>query len=285
MDLDLYVYRTGTGGRPVGSSVARGTTREGVAESATYLAVGPVEPGRYLAVVDNYCSRDADDDPRSPDPAVTAPCGIGAEVPDEDAFTGTAALDNQPPAVSLDGPLTGLTGQDLVFTAAATDVDGTVTGFRFDLDGDDLEEDSEASQNTATLDFEAPGTYVVGVRATDDGGATGLATRTVTIAKAPEPRPASPLRSFSLSAARFGGRSRTPLVVRYRLRERARVSVTLYRGSRRVRRISAGVRERRRTYRVVLRPRHLRRGLYTVRIVVRGASGRVAAARLSARRR
>ena len=74
-------------------------------------------------------------------------------------------------------------------------------------------------------------------------------------------------------------------MVRYRLRERARVSLTLYRGSRRIRRISAGVRERRRTYRVVLRSAHLRRGLYTVRIVVRGASGRVQAARLSARRR
>ena len=53
-------------------------------------------------MVDNYCSRDADDDPRSPSGRDRA-CGIGEEVPDEDAFTGAAALDNQPPAVTSTG--------------------------------------------------------------------------------------------------------------------------------------------------------------------------------------
>jgi hypothetical protein len=193
-------------------------------------------------------------------------------------------LDNLPPSVTLTGPDAGVTGQQLRYAAAASDPDGTVVGYRFDLDGDDLDEGSEAAGNTAELKFDAPGTYVLGVRATDDGGGIGTASKTITITKAPKPKPKPPIASASLKRRTFGGSRRHALVLRYRLRERARVNVVLYRGKKRVRRISAGVRERRRTYRVYVRPQHLRRGTYTVKLTVDGSSGRRQVARLSARR-
>ena len=275
VDLDLYVYAATRANRPVGSAVARGVLREGAAETAGFTTGAPLAPGRYLIVVDNYCSRDAD---------VPGGCGIGEEVPDEDAFSGQADLDNLPPAVTLDGPDRGVTGQELRYTASAADPDGTVAEYRFDLDGDDLDEGSEATANTAEVKFDSPGTYVLGVRATDDGGAVGTATRTITVTKAPKARPKPPIAAATLRRKTFGGARDHALVLRYRLRERARVSVVLFRGSKRVRRVSAGVRERRTTYRVIVRPQHLRRGMYTLRLRVDGSSGRRQTARLSARR-
>jgi hypothetical protein len=275
VDLDLYVYRATAEGRPIGAALAQGTQRAGNSEVATFTTGAPLAAGRFVVVVDNYCSNDAD---------VPGGCGIGAEVPDEDAFTGQADLDNLPPVVTIDGPDGGVTGQALDYTATATDPDGTVTGYRFDLDGDDLDEGSEATANAAEVRFDSPGIYVLGVRVTDDGGAIGTATRTITIAKAPKPRPKPPVTSATLRRPTFGGTRRHPLVLRYRLRERARVNVVLLRGRKRIRRVSAGVRERGRTYRVVVRPGHLRRGAYTLRLTVAGASGRRQVVRLSAKR-
>jgi hypothetical protein len=275
VDLDLYVYKATGANRPVGAAVATGVQREGASETASFTTGAPLQPGRYLIVVDNYCSSDAD---------VPGGCGIGEDVPDEDAFSGQADLDNLPPTVTLAGPDAGVTGQELRYTATATDADGTIAGYRFDLDGDDLDEGSDATANTAAVKFDAPGTYVLGVRATDDGGAIGTAMKAITITKAPKPKPKPPIASVSLKRPTFGGRRDHALVLRYRLRERARVSVVLYRGSKRVRRVSAGVRERRRTYRVIVRPQPLRRGRYTLRLTVEGASGRRQVARLSARR-
>jgi PKD domain len=275
VDLDLYVYRASGANRPLGAALASGTLRDGNSETASFTTGAPLPPGSYLIVVDNFCSADAD---------VAGGCGIGADVPDEDAFTGQADLDNLPPVITLSGPDGGVTGQELRYTATATDPDGTVTGYRFDLDGDDLDEGSEATANTAEVKFDAPGTYVLGVRVTDDGGGVGTASRTLTIKKAPKAKPKPPIASASLRRPTFGGTRRHALVLRYRLRERSRVNVVLFRGKKRVRRVSAGVRERRTTYRVFVRPGHLRRGAYTLRLTVEGASGRRQVARLSARR-
>ena len=84
----------------------------------------------------------------------------------------------------------------------------------------------------------------------------------------------------------FGGRKRNKLVVRYRLREPGRAIVSLYRGKRRISRLSAGNRVANRTYKITIDPRRLRRGAtYTVRLFVRSADGRrVQRARLSAKR-
>ena len=73
-------------------------------------------------------------------------------------------------------------------------------------------------------------------------------------------------------------------MVRYRLRERSRVTVSLYRGSKRVRRLSRGSKRANRTFRIVVAPRGLRRATYTVRLSARTASGKRQRARLSSRR-
>ncbi|HZI90120.1 MAG TPA: penicillin acylase family protein [Thermoleophilaceae bacterium] len=89
------------------------------------------------------------------------------------------------------------------------------------------------------------------------------------------------LRSATLGSPVFGGRSGRPLRLRYKLRRRARVSVSLLRGKRVVRRLRPRAR-RAGTRRAAFRARGLPRGVYRVRLVVRAGgkrSGTVLAAR------
>ena len=77
-------------------------------------------------------------------------------------------------------------------------------------------------------------------------------------------------------------------MITYRLREKARVEIKLRRGAgtgKLVRVIERGVRSGSRYHRIRLRPTHLRRGRYVVRIFVQGASGKRQVAQLAARRR
>ena len=65
IDLDLYVYRVNAAGRPTAPAIARSAGKGVATERAVYAPPGTtVEPGRYLVVVDNVCSRDADRRPR-----------------------------------------------------------------------------------------------------------------------------------------------------------------------------------------------------------------------------
>jgi hypothetical protein len=291
VNLDLTVYRVGPDGRVAGVAVARSATSGSASELATYAPPDgrPIEPGRYLVVIDNVCSRDADDDPRSPNPAKRADCGIGEELPDEDDFSGSVTLGNQYPAVTLTGPDAGEPQQALTFTALAEDRDGAIAGYWFDLDGNGTYEHDGHGSASAATSFDDLGSYTVGVQVLDDAGAVAYGARTVTIAEPPREavpaRSRPPLLSFRLNRRTFGGARNRRLIVSYRLRERARVNVVLRRGSRFVRRIGAGVRRARRTYRIALKPARLRRGVYTVSIAVAAASGRVQVARLSSRRR
>ena len=72
----------------------------------------------------------------------------------------------------------------------------------------------------------------------------------------------------------------------YRLREAGRVILSLYRGKKRIGRLSAGNRRGNRAYRVKVSSRRLRKGAtYRVRIFVRSADGtHVQRARVSAKR-
>ena len=88
------------------------------------------------------------------------------------------------------------------------------------------------------------------------------------------------LRSFKLARPVFGGRSRTPLRVAYRLTRPARVTLTVTRGSRVVLRRTAR-RAAGRTYRLALAPPA--RGSYRVRLTAEGGGLR-ARSTLTARR-
>jgi hypothetical protein len=287
VNLDLALYREGPTGEALAPALARSTSTARRASEAVAYAPSPgtVEPGRYVVVVDNYCSRDADDDPRTDAPD-RANCGIQPPAADEDAFEGTITLGNQLPTVALTVPEGAVTGQPVTITANAEDRDGSIDGYWFDLDGDGIYEEDADGIPRADATFDAPGTYSVGVQVLDDDGAAALARASVVVRRARRTRAErDPIWSFRANVRSFGGRQGRRLAITYRLRERARVSVSLRRGGRHVRRIAAGVRRARRSYRIVLKPARLRRGVYTVRLTVLGASGKRQTAELTARRR
>jgi hypothetical protein len=282
VDLDLSIYRVDATGRAAPPVLARSAAKGSDVERATYAPAGTtVEPGRYLVVVDNVCSRNAD-----PRPAGAPNCYAGPEVPDEDEFEGTVTLGNQAPTVTLSGPASVRAKETATFRATANDPDGTISTYLFDLDGDGTYElDSDGMPEASTI-FPTRGPRTVGVQVLDDSGAAAFATYDVRVARAartPDPRP--PLSTFKLNRRSFGGRAARTLVITYRLREKARVEVKLRRGERLVRLIDRGVRKRRRYYRIRLKPAHLRRARYTVRIFVQAASGKRQVAQLKARRR
>jgi hypothetical protein len=285
IDLDLSVYRLRSDGSPEGPAIARSAAKDRSTERAVY-APGTVEPGRYLVVVDNVCSRDRDDDPRTPDPSDRANCGIGAEVPDEDDFEGTITLGNQAPKVTLTGPASVRAKETATFRATASDPDGTISTYLFDLDGNGTYELDSDGIPEASATFATRGRRTVGVQVLDNSGAAAFASWDVTVTRPVDTRP--PLRTFRLSRTTFGGAAKRSLVITYRLREKARVEIKLRRGAgtgKLVRVIERGVRNGRRYHRIRLRPSHLRRGRYVVRIFVQGASGKRQVAQLAARRR
>ena len=311
LDFDVYVYRAdATGdafGDPIAQSAAGPLDND---EDALYIPARetnsqtfqqtsrPVEAGSYAIFVDNWCTDN--DDPIAE--LVTSIVGedlCPRDSPDEDDFSGKVTYteflpDNQAPTTGLSGPDRVATGDEATFTANASDPDGSITEYTFDLDGDGRFEYDNAQIQAVTTRFQTPGTYNVGVRAVDNGGAAAYAARTVTVTGSPTTtaaagqKPAIPrlLSSFRLNRPVFGGRKRNRLVVRYRLREPGRAIVSLYRGKRRIQRLSAGNRRANRTYRINISPNKLRKGAtYTVRLNVRSADGkRTQSARLSAKR-
>jgi sirohydrochlorin ferrochelatase len=168
----------------------------------------------------------------------------------------------------------------------ADDLDGTIVTYLFDLDGDGVYELDSDGISKVPVTFPKRGPHTIGVQVLDDSGAAAIATKTIAVTRAikkPNTRP--PLVSFTLSRPSFGGRAGKSLVIRYRLREKARVEVKLRRRGKLVRVIGRGVRKAKRTYRIVLRPTHLRRGVYTVRIAVDSASGKKQVEQRTSRRR
>ncbi len=83
------------------------------------------------------------------------------------------------------------------------------------------------------------------------------------------------LRTFKLERPVFGGRRGTPLAGSYRLATRARVTVTITRAGKIVRRFATSERQADRTIRFSLRARGLPRGDYTVRLVAQSGEDQV----------
>ena len=298
IDLDVYVYRQRPNGTLDPSPVAQSASVADPERATRFepIAGDPIRTGRYWVYVDNWCSNDFD-------PIVVrfleGSCTGDATAPlsnvDEDDFVGQVTFtpfsrDNKLPTAGISGPDSGLTGQGLAFSGSGSDSDGTIENYSFDLDGDGrFEYDNGKSAGPATARFEQPGTYSVGVRVADDRGGTAYASKKVTISGPPvivTSKSLGLLSSFKLNRPVFGGRKGAKLVVRYRLREPGRAIVSLYRGTKRVKRLSSGNRRANRTYRINISPGKLRKGAtYTVRLSVRSADGkRRQSARLSAQR-
>ena len=74
------------------------------------------------------------------------------------------------------------------------------------------------------------------------------------------------VRSFKLTRPVFGGTTRKPLGIAYRLNTSARVTVTVTRGSKVVKRFAAATRARGKTFRLTLPLKGLRSGDYKVKL-------------------
>jgi PKD domain len=296
IDFDVYVYRQRSNGTLDPQPVAQAASSADPERATRFEAIAgdPIHAGTYWVYVDNWCSNDHDpliqrffdgfcideDNPLSNS--------------DEDDFIGQVTFtpfvaDNKLPSVSLTGPDSGKTNTDLTFAASGSDPDGTIAGYSFDLDGDGRFEYDNGKNGTVSTRFPNAGVYNVGVRAADDRGGVAYASKQVTISgpsSGTTGKGPTLVKSFKLNRPVFGGRKNAKLVASYKLREAGKATLTLYRGSKKVKRLSTGSRKANKTYKVRIKPKKLKKGAtYTVRLSATSADGkRTQKVRLSAKR-
>jgi PKD repeat protein len=93
---------------------------------------------------------------------------------------------NQPPLADFSfSPSSPHVGDDVVFSSSSTDPDGSIDRQDWDLDGDGWF--NEAIGPTAHHRFSTVGTHTVGLRVTDDRGATSVKWVSVNVTDAPSP--------------------------------------------------------------------------------------------------
>nr|MDQ6916013.1 PKD domain-containing protein [Actinomycetota bacterium] len=140
---------------------------------------------------------------------------VSVRVTDQDGATATKTLaidvQNRPPVASFSAPAPAVVGATATFDASASiDPDGTIATYEWDLDGNGTYETSTGSDPHASTTYASPGDVNVGLRVTDDQGASTTTTRTVRVTRAPvasftaAPNPVSlhvPV-SFDASASR-----------------------------------------------------------------------------------
>jgi YD repeat-containing protein len=111
---------------------------------------------------------------------------VGLRVTDSDGATATTTISltvqNKAPSASFAAsPNPAPTLSQVNFNAAASaDSDGSIVKYEWDLDGNGSYETDTGTTATASRSFNAAGGHEVGLRVTDDDGATATTTRTVT---------------------------------------------------------------------------------------------------------
>jgi PKD repeat protein len=115
---------------------------------------------------------------------------VSLRVTDADGATATKtvtiAAQNRPPVASFTGPAPAIVGSTASFDASASsDPDGTIATYEWDLDGDGTYETSTGTDPHASTTYAAAGVVTVGLRVTDDLGATSTTTLTVHVTHAP----------------------------------------------------------------------------------------------------
>jgi YD repeat-containing protein len=141
---------------------------------------------------------------------------IGLRVTDDNGATATTTrvltVQNQPPTASFTAtPNPVVSGSSVSFNASASsDPDGTIAKYEWDFDGNGTYETSTGSTATATKAFATAGNVTVGLRVTDNNGATATTTRVLTVSNraptasftaTPNPVPTGTAVSFSASAS------------------------------------------------------------------------------------
>ena len=112
---------------------------------------------------------------------------IGLRVTDNGGATATTTrtvtVQNQGPTASfLATPNPAPTGSTVAFDAAASsDPDGTIAKYEWDLDGNGTYETDTGTTAAASASFPVAGKRVIGLRVTDNEGATATTTRSLTV--------------------------------------------------------------------------------------------------------
>ena len=100
------------------------------------------------------------------------------------AVASTVVNVNAPPAVGFTfTPVNPLPGTGITFTSTSTDIDGTITAWSWDLDGDGRFGD--ATTPVAAFTFLTAGTHPVSLRVTDNLGATATLRQNVVVDQPP----------------------------------------------------------------------------------------------------
>jgi len=112
------------------------------------------------------------------------------------AMSGTALGVNEPPSANFTWlPDEPTTDNVVTFDASASfDPDGTIVTYEWDFDGDGVYDD--ATGLTTSRSFTSAGDYSVGLKVTDDDGATDTIIRFFTVMEAPVRFPAAPVVSI-----------------------------------------------------------------------------------------
>jgi PKD repeat protein len=108
-------------------------------------------------------------------------------------LTKNITVHNRPPLASFGVSATAAdTGSPITFTSTSSDPDGTISSYAWDFNNDGT---TDATGASVSHSFAKSGTPTVTLTVTDDDGATGSASRTVTIRNRP------PVAGFNMSAA------------------------------------------------------------------------------------
>ena len=107
---------------------------------------------------------------------------------------------NAPPSASFSfTPEAPVVGDQVTLTSTAGDADGSIAETAWDLDGDS--EFDDATGSSTTTSFATPGPHAVGLRVTDNRGASTTATGTIEVGdRPPDPGPGTPGQPFDTSA-------------------------------------------------------------------------------------
>lgn len=105
-----------------------------------------------------------------------------------------AGPSNEPPAAGFTRSIANpVAGDTVTFTSTATDVDGSIVLYEWDLDGDGVFEVSGVDEVVASETYPAPGDYLVRHRVTDnDGGLSTTAFLLLVVADPDEPTDPDP---------------------------------------------------------------------------------------------
>lgn len=106
--------------------------------------------------------------------------------------TTTVRVHRAPTAVIVTRPLSPVAGQPVTLDGGNSTDDGSIARYEWDLDGDGTYETDTAATPTTTTTFPATGPVRVGLRVTDNDGATDASTLQLNVADRPAPDTTAP---------------------------------------------------------------------------------------------